>query len=83
MAYMHESVHVCHLSCRFLMTLPVSKGYPSIFVFGATDKAPRLKIRLNFLHENHPNALEMDKKILKNFLWIKNFLKNFDEWNFW
>ena len=43
MAYMHESVHVCHLGSRFFMTLPVSKGYPSIFVFEATNKAPRLK----------------------------------------
>ena len=62
MAYMHESVHVCHLDCAFFITLPVSKGYPSIFVFEATNKASRLIKGLNFLPESYPNAQEIDEK---------------------
>ena len=78
MAYMHELVHVCHLDCPFFVTLPVSKGYPSIFVFEPTGIAPRYRKRLNFLLESCPMMKEIDEKNFseKNFFMIKNFLKN-------
>ena len=46
---LHELALVGHLGSRFFMTLPFSKGYPSIFVFESTYITPRLKERLNFL----------------------------------
>ena len=63
MAYMHELVHVCHLSCPFFVNLPYIKGYPSIFVFGAAAWAPGYWKGLNFEQEKGPIALERDKKI--------------------
>ena len=37
MAYMHESVHICHVDVPFLMQLPFSVSYPGNFVFGNND----------------------------------------------
>ena len=70
MAYMHESVHVCHLMSRFLMTSPYSKGYPSIFISELTGIAPRYKKGLNFLQESGPKLKEMDKKVFSDKIFL-------------
>ena len=33
MAYMHESVHICHVDVRFFMQLSIPNSYPGNFVF--------------------------------------------------
>ena len=79
MAYMHESVHICHVGCPFFMHLPYTESYPSIFILGAVAKAPAKKLWLNFSAEKSPVTNKMDKKFYmeKFYLMIKFFWKLF------
>ena len=82
MAYMHESVHICHVDVRFLMQLPFSVSYHGNFVFVNEDYALLWRIQLNLVNENAPEGEEKDEKIFeknfkKIFLGIKKFWKKF------
>ena len=68
---MHELVHACNMSCAFFCDLSISKGYPSIFVFGTRVYMPRDK-KDKKLTEDLPKTIEINKKIL-----MKNFFRKF------
>ena len=70
MAYMHESVHICHVDVRFLMQLPFSVSYPGNFVLVNKVYDSIRRIQLTTIKENAP---EGEKKVEKNF--EKKFLK--------
>ena len=65
MAYMHESVHICHVDCPFLMPLPFSVSYPVNFVYKVTAYVPMHGKWLFLTRENAPEEVENDKKIMK------------------
>ena len=77
MAYMHESVHICHVDVRFFMQSPFPNSYPGNFVFVMIEYVQVYIIQLSLIAENAPEGEEKDKKILKkilkNFFMIKKF----------
>ena len=82
MAYMHESVHICHVDVRFFMLTPFSASYPGNFVFGSKDCLYLWRVQMILTIENAPEGEKRKKKILKKilkiiFLRIKKFWKNF------
>ena len=85
MAYMHESVHICHVESPFLMQLPFSVSYPGSFVIVRLALVPIYEMLINLEHGNAPEEGESDKKILKKilkkiFLRRKNSEKYFLTW---
>ena len=60
MAYMHESVHICHLSSPFFERLTNTKRYPGQIFSGAVAIAPMFVNVLNFLDGNAPR-METDE----------------------
>ena len=75
MAYMHESVHICHVDVPFLMQLPFSASYPGNFVLVNEDYDSIWRIQLIMIKENAP---EGEKKVEKNFekIFKNNFFRN-------
>ena len=61
MAYMHESVHICHLSSRFFRSLSCTKRYPGQIFLGATTIAPVYENVLN-LYEGIAPGVKLDEK---------------------
>ena len=61
MAYMHESVHICHVDLRFLLPLPFSVNYPVNFVYKVTAYVPMHGKWLNLTHENVPEEVKNGK----------------------
>ena len=60
MAYMHESVHICHLSSPFFKSLSYTKRYPGQIFLGAAAIAPVYEKVLNLSDEIAPR-MEIDK----------------------
>ena len=61
MAYMHESVHICHLSSPFFKSLSYTKRYPGQIFSGAAAIAPVCINVLN-LFERIALRLETEEK---------------------
>ena len=72
MAYMHESVHICHVDVRFFMQLPFPNSYPGNFVFEYHAYDQKYIIRKGLIPERVPDGEKTDKKIFE-----KKFLKKY------
>ena len=75
MAYMHESVHICHLSSPFFKSLSYTKRYPGQIFSGTVAIAPVFENVLNLIVGNAPR-MKIDEIIDndgKNILWMENF----------
>ena len=62
MAYMHESVHICHVDVRFFMLVPFSASYPGNFVFGNNDCLYLWRKQMSLTIENAPEGGKKEEK---------------------
>ena len=70
MAYMHESVHICHLDFAFFVDLHDANSYHANFIFGMVTYDLTFKKDCFFVHESYPEAEKNDKKYLMNLIFL-------------